>query len=190
MGKIASYCPSLSGGKNWPPAAYSPQTGLFYIPANDNYCSSFEGVPVEYRPGQNFTGTANSTASIVPGADHIGEIQAWNLNTGEEVWSQEFELANWGPILATGGNLIFSGGTADRYFRAHNATSGELVWQQRLNSGVTGVPSSFSVDGKQYIAVQSGWGVDAMRMQSRLDQMQGRNNIVPQGGVLWVFALQ
>ena len=190
LGKNASYCPSLSGGKNWVPAAYSPQTGLLYIPANDNYCSSWEGVEAEYRPGQGFTGITNMSASIVEGADHIGEIQAWNVNTGEEVWTREFELANWGPILATAGNLIFSGGTADRYFRAHNASTGELLWEQRLNSGITGVPTSFAVDGKQYIAVQSGWGIDAAGMQRRLDALQGRTTIVPQGGVLWVFALE
>jgi len=130
------------------------------------------------------------SASIVEGADHIGEIQAWNVNTGEEVWTREFELANWGPILATAGNLIFSGGTADRYFRAYNASTGELLWEQRLNSGITGVPTSFAVDGKQYIAVQSGWGIDAAGMQRRLDALQGRTTIVPQGGVLWVFALE
>lgn len=190
MNKVATYCPSLSGGKNWPPAAFSPQTGLFYIPANDNYCSTWGGVEQEYRPGQNYTGTSGIQASLVEGADHVGEIQAWDINTGEEVWTQEFELANWGPILATGGNLIFSGGTADRYFRAHNATTGELVWQQRLNSGITGVPSTFAVDDKQYIAVQSGWGVDAMRMQAGIDRLQGKQTIVPQGGVLWVFALE
>jgi len=190
MGRVAEYCPSLSGGKNWPPAAYSPQTGLFYIPANENYCSAWAGVEAEYRPGQNYTGITGMQASLVAGTDHIGEIQAWNIDSGEKVWTKEFELANWGPILATGGNLIFSGGTADRYFRAHNATTGELVWQQRLNSGITGVPTTFEVDGKQYIAIQSGWGVDAMRMQANIDRLQGKETIVPQGGVLWVFALE
>ena len=160
-----------------------------YIPANDNYCSTFAGAPVEYRPGQNFTGTTASTAYIIEGADHIGELQAWNVNTGEKVWTHEFELANWGPVLATGGGVVFSGGTADRYFRAFDAASGEVLWQQRLNSGITGVPTSFAVDGVQYIAIQSGWGVDALRMQNRLDTMQGRTNIVPQGGVVWVFAV-
>jgi len=190
MGRAADYCPSLSGGKNWVPGAYSPQTNLFYIPANENYCTSWEGVEVEYRPGQNFTGTANMQAIVREGADHIGEIQAWNMDTGEKVWTKEFDMANWGPILATGGNLIFSGGTADRWFRAHNATTGELVWEQRLNSGITGVPTTFEVNGKQYVAVQSGWGVDAMRMQAGIDRVQGKNTIVPQGGVLWVFALE
>ncbi|HEY0962938.1 MAG TPA: methanol/ethanol family PQQ-dependent dehydrogenase [Pseudomonadales bacterium] len=189
MDKPGSFCPSLSGGKNWTPAAFSPKTGLLYIPANDNYCSTFAGTPVEYRPGQNFTGTKDSSAYILDGADHIGELQAWNVNTGEKVWTQEFDLANWGPVLATGGGVLFSGGTADRMFRAFDATSGEILWQQKLNSGITGVPTTFEVDGRQYVAIQSGWGVDAMRMQARLDEMQGRTNIVPQGGVVWVFAL-
>lgn len=189
MDRPGSFCPSLSGGKNWTPAAFSPKTGLLYIPANDNYCSTFAGTPVEYRPGQNFTGTKDSSAFIIDGADHIGELQAWNVNTGEKVWTHEFELANWGPVLATGGGVLFSGGTADRMFRAFDAASGEVLWEQRLNSGITGVPTTFEVDGRQYVAIQSGWGVDAMRMQARLDDMQGRTNIVPQGGVVWVFAL-
>ena len=60
----------------------------------------------------------------------------------------------------------------------------------KTNSGVTGVPSSFAVDGVQYIAVQSGWGVDAQRMQARLDTFLGTKTDVPQGGVLWVFAIR
>lgn len=191
LGKPGTFCPSLSGGKNWTPAAYSPQTQLLYIPANENYCSTFAGAPVEYRPGQGFTGITGSQPSIIEGTDHIGELQAWNLATGEKVWTHEYAggLANWGPVLATGGGLVFSGGTADRYFRAFDARSGELLWEERLNSGITGVPTSYEVNGVQYIAIQSGWGVDAARMQRTLDGLQGRTNLVPQGGVVWVFAL-
>jgi len=191
LGKPGTYCPSLSGGKNWTPAAYSPQSGLLYIPANENYCTTMAGEVVEYRPGQNFTGTTGSRASFNnPDDPHIGELQAWNVNTGEKVWTQEFNYANWGPVLATGGGLVFSGGTADRFFRAFNAATGEILWQQRLNSGITGVPSTFEVDGKQYIAVQSGWGVDASRMQRAIDTLRGTETIVPQGGVVWVFAVE
>ncbi len=185
----ATYCPSLSGGKNWTPAAYSPETELLYIPANENYCTTMAGAVAEYRPGQNFTGTAGITGSIREGADHIGELQAWNINTGEKVWTHEYDMANWGPVLATGGGLVFSGGTADRYFRAFDAQNGDMLWEERLNSGITGVPSTFEVDGVQYIAIQSGWGVDASRMQRAIDTLQGKQTIVPQGGVVWVFAV-
>jgi alcohol dehydrogenase (cytochrome c) len=93
-------------------------------------------------------------------------------------------------VLATGGGLVFSGGTADRYFRAFDASTGEVLWQERLNSGITGVPTTYSVNGVQYIAIQSGWGVDASRMQRAIDGLKGETNIVPQGGVVWVFAVE
>ena len=70
--------------------------------------------------------------------------------------------------MSTGGGLVFGGGTNDRMFRAFDAKTGDVVWETQLNSGVIGVPSSFEVDGKQYIAVQSGWGIDAQGMQTRL----------------------
>ena len=64
------------------------------------------------------------------------------------------------------------------------------MWEYKTNSGITGVPSAYEIDGVQYIAVQSGWGVDAQRMQGRLDTFRGTKTDVPQGGVLWVFALR
>jgi alcohol dehydrogenase (cytochrome c) len=189
LDKPATFCPSLWGGKDWPPAAYSPQTGLVYIPANENLCTTMAGEEVEYRRGQSFTGSSGTQFSIVDGADHIGELQAWDMNTGERVWTHEFDLHNWGPVLATGGNLVFAGGTSDRYFRAFDARSGKLLWQQRTNSGITGVPVSYEIDGVQYVAVQSGYGVDAAGMLRSIDRVRGTETIVPQGGVIWVFAL-
>ena len=187
-GSVRSFCPSLWGGKDWPPAAYNPETGLIYIPANENTCGNIEGREVEYEPGSSFTG-ARSDFTLVEGADHIGEIQAWDMDTGEEVWTREFDSHNWGGILTTRGNLLFSGGTTDRFFRAHNASTGEELWRFRTNSGIIGVPSTFSVNGKQYVAVQSGWGVDAAGMTGRIDRQKGTRTFVPQGGVVWVFAL-
>jgi len=190
VGKLASFCPSAHGGKNWPPAAYNPGTGYLYIPANDNLCSAFAGEEVEYVPGRSFTGTTGSTGSLREGADHVGELQAWDLATGERVWTHEYgTLANWGPVLTTAGGLVFSGGTADRWFRAFDAKTGRILWQHRTNSGVLGVPVSFEVNGKQYVAVQSGWGVDSVGSQRRVDGFFNQETIVPQGGVVWVFAL-
>ena len=90
-GTQADFCPSLWGGKDWPPAAYNPGTGLLYIPANDNLCGTIEGQEVVYRPGRSFVG-ARTGLNVWPGADHIGELQAWNMNTGEKVWTREFRL--------------------------------------------------------------------------------------------------
>lgn len=188
----ATFCPAPHGGKNWPPAAYNPETRLLYIPANNNLCSTMEGVEVEYRPGAGYAGFRGLGGNLVEGADHVGELQAWNLDSGERVWMHEFgEFANWGPVLTTAGGLVFQGGTADRWFRAFDAASGELLWQRRLNSGVIGVPTTYEIDGTQYIAVQSGWGSDAAGSQRRVDEHFGNPaTIVPQGGVVWVFALR
>ncbi len=188
--KPAIYCPSLWGGKDWPPAAYNPGTGYLYIPANENLCQHLVGEDVEYRPGQQFTGAQTLDFLVDENADHIGELQAWNLRTGERVWTHEFQSPNWGPVMTTAGGLVFSGGTTDRYFRAFDAATGRLLWQHRTNSGITGVPTSFEIDGVQYVAVQSGWGVDAQGMTGRIDRARGTETIVPQGGVVWVFALR
>jgi len=191
-GKKVAFCPSLWGGKDWVPAAYSPKTGYLYIPANENLCGSLLGAEQKYEPGKIWLGSEikDIGLDVTGGTGHIGEIQAWDMNTGQKVWTRTFESHNWGPVLATGGGLIFAGGTNDRYFRAFDAKTGDLVWQWRTNSGITAVPSSFAVDGVQYIAVQSGWGVDAQRMQESLDKFRGTQTDVPQGGVIWVFAVK
>jgi alcohol dehydrogenase (cytochrome c) len=190
-GKMASYCPSVWGGKDWPPGAFSPQTRMIYIPANENTCGTSVGFEVEYVPGRGFSG-ARVGFHLAPGAEHIGEVQAWNVDTGERVWTHRFATsANWGPILATAGGLVFSGGTNDRLFRAYNAWSGDVLWEFPTNSGIIGPPISFLLDGKQYVAVQSGWGADARVMQGRLDSVsRGDFPDVPEGGAVWVFALK
>lgn len=192
-GNRVEFCPSLWGGKDWPPTAYSPDTGLLYIPANENLCSAFTGeTKAKYKRGELYLGMPFKSIEVLPtpaAREHIGELQAWDLATGKKVWTQSFKSHNWGPVLTTAGGLVFSGGTNDRYFRAFDAASGKILWQQRTNSGVVGVPVSYRVDGKQYIAVQSGWGVDAQRKQDFLDKAFGTHTEVPQGGVLWVFGL-
>ena len=163
---------------------------MLYIPANENLCGTLVGRAATYTPGSSYTG-ATSTLVIAPGADHIGEVQAWNVDTGARVWTHTYPTsANWGPMLATGGGLVFTGGTNDRMFHAFDATTGALLWEFPTNSGITGQPSSFLVDGRQYIAVASGWGVDARAMQARLNRLQpGKFPEVPEGGAIWVFAV-
>ena len=191
-GRATTFCPGLWGGKDWPPAAYNPKTGYVYIPANDNLCSTLEGKEQPYEPGKLYLGVDRPKIkmSMRQGATHIGELQAWDMNRGQKVWTHTFKYMNWGPVLTTGGGLVFLGGTNDRHFRAFDAKTGSVLWEFKTNSGITGVPSSYSVDGVQYIAVQAGWGVDAQRMQARLDTFMGTKTDVPQGGVLWVFAVR
>jgi len=190
-GKEAEFCPSHWGGKNWPPIAYSPKTRMIYIPANENLCSRITGRPVTYTVGRAFTG-ATTTLLLTPGADHIGEVQAWNVDTGKRAWTHSFGLSiNWGPTLATGGGLVFSGGTADRMFRAFDAATGAVLWEFPTNSGIIGQPTSFAVAGRQYIAVQAGWGIDARAMQGSLNRSNpGKFPEVPEGGAVWVFEVR
>jgi alcohol dehydrogenase (cytochrome c) len=186
----ASFCPSIWGGKNWVPIAFSPKTRMIYVPANENLCGTIVGREVEYVPGAAFLG-ATPTMQVQPGADHFGEVQAWDVDTGKRVWTHTYaESPNWGPMLATGGGLVFSGGTNDRKFHAFDAETGKLLWEFATSSGIIGQPSTFMVDGRQYVAVQSGWGIDSRSMQARLNAIfPGKYPEVPEGGTIWVFAL-
>ena len=191
-GKTVEFCPSLWGWKNWPPIAFSPKTRMIYIPANENLCESVTAVPaIKYTAGQRYTG-AQGTLKVAPGADHIGEVQAWNVDTGKRVWTHNYANSeNWGPMLATGGGLVFTGGTNDRKFHAFDASTGALLWEFPTSSGIIGQPSTFSLDGKQYVAVQSGWGVDSAGMQTQLNNnFPGKYPEVPEGGAVWVFAVR
>jgi alcohol dehydrogenase (cytochrome c) len=197
-GKSAEFCPSLHGGKNWPPIAFSPQTRMIYVPANNNLCSVLEGAKVvEYRPGAGFTGTARGAGPggpppATPGADHVGEVQAWDVDTGQRVWTHKYPRSpNWGSMLATAGGLVFSGGTNDRKIHAFDAKSGRLLWEFPLSSGILAPPTSFLVNGKQYIAVHAGWGGDSSGMNATVNRLfPGEAPPVPEGGSVWVFAVE
>jgi alcohol dehydrogenase (cytochrome c) len=189
-GKEATYCPSLWGGKNWPPIAFSPVKRMIYIPANENLCETSIGQEIEYEAGKGFTGVKLGF-SVTPGADHIGEVQAWNVDTGQKVWTHAYAKSpNWGSMMVTAGGLVFTGGTNDRRIHAFDASTGKLLWEFPTNSGILAPPTSFAIDGKQYIAVQSGWGVDSRGMQANLNRIfPGEYPEVPEGGAVWVFAL-
>jgi alcohol dehydrogenase (cytochrome c) len=190
-GKTVSFCPSLWGGKDWPPVAFSPRTRLLYIPANENLCTELTMEVPKYVPGERYQGVSKNQLLIRAGADHVGELQAWDLDSGKRAWTIKLPSQNWGPVLATAGDLLFAGGTNDRLFRAFDAKTGEIVWQFPTLSGVNGVPVSFAVDGMQYVAVQSGWGVDAARMQRGLNLLfPGKYPEVTQGGAIYVFAVK
>jgi alcohol dehydrogenase (cytochrome c) len=193
--KTAEFCPSLHGGKNWPPIAFSPQTRMIYIPANNNICGSLTGAPVTYTAGRGFTGTRRGGPAgpppLKPGAETFGEVQAWNVDTGQKVWTHSYKSPNWGSMLATAGGLVFSGGTNDRKIHAFDAASGKLLWEAPTPSGILAPPTSFLIDGKQYIAVLSGWGGDSAGMQATLNRaFPGQYPPVPEGGSIWVYAVE
>jgi alcohol dehydrogenase (cytochrome c) len=192
--KRAEFCPGSHGGKNWPPIAYSPQTRMIYIPANNNVCGSIMGESdVTYVAGKGYSGVKFGRAPPVqpPATDHFGEVQAWNVDTGEKVWTHPFEKSpNWGAMLATAGGLVISGGTNDRMVRAFDAKDGKVLWEFPTASGVEAPVTTYLVDGKQYLAVLSGWGGDANGMNSAIQRTVSGVRSVPEGGSVWVFALE
>jgi alcohol dehydrogenase (cytochrome c) len=191
--KRAEFCPGAHGGKNWPPIAYSPQTRMIYIPANENVCGALIGQEdVAYVPGRGYTGVSFGGPPVQPQAvDHFGEVQAWNVDTGQKVWTHKFEKSpNWGSMLATAGGLVISGGTNDRKVRAFDAKDGKVLWEFPTSSGVEAPVTTFLLDGKQYLAVLSGWGGDANGMNGTIARTVPGVRSVPEGGSVWVFALE
>lgn len=193
-GKEAEFCPGLHGGKNWPPIAFNPDTRMIYIPANNNLCGRSAGAEdVTYNAGRGFTGiTGLSTFPLMTGDGHVGEVQAWNVDTGEQVWVHEYtDTPNWGGMLTTAGGLVFTGGTNDRKLHAFDAETGELLWEAPTPSGILAPPTTFTVGGKQYIAIESGWGGDSAGMNNTMARaFPDRVQPVPEGGTVWVFALE
>ena len=151
IGERIEFCPAMRGARNWRPEAYSPDTGMLYVPATNNLCSAMEGLPVEYRAGRAFDGAVTETF-MREGTDHVGELQAWRLDTGQRVWTREFPTSV-DSVLTTGGDLVFadSGGT----FRAFDALSGEALWSHtEERHRPSSVAVSYAVRGVQYVALQ------------------------------------
>jgi PQQ-dependent dehydrogenase (methanol/ethanol family) len=148
-------CPNAMGGKDQQPVAYSPRTGLFYVPSN-NMCMDYEGTEVKYVAGAPYVG-ANVNMKPGPGGN-LGEVLAWDATTGTKKWGIKEKFPAWSGVLATATDLIFYG-TMDGWFKAVNAQTGKVLWQQKVDSGIIGAPMTFEgPDKKQYVAIYSGVG--------------------------------
>jgi PQQ-dependent dehydrogenase (methanol/ethanol family) len=148
-------CPAAIGFKDQQPAAYSPQTKLFYVPTN-NICMDYEGVEVKYSAGQPYVG---AIVRMYPGPDQArGAFVAWDPTTGTKKWEIKENLAAYGGALATASGLVFYG-TMEGWLKAVDATTGTLLWKFKTPSGIIGNPMTYiGPDGKQYVAVLSGIG--------------------------------
>jgi PQQ-dependent dehydrogenase (methanol/ethanol family) len=196
---VKDICPSLEGGKNQQPAAFSPKTGAFYVPTN-NLCMDFEGREVSYIAGTPYIGgMAPETGG--PGG-YKGEFIAWDAVHGRKLWGIREPFPVWGGALATGGGVVFYG-TLDGWFKAVDESNGKVLWQFKVGSGVVGNPIAYTgPDGREYIAVYSGLGGDmglliAGDVASNLPfDVRERGSTLPElarytswGGMLFVFAL-
>ena len=180
--KTYHQCPTHAGGRDWPFAAYSPDTNVMYV-ALQNLCANYrvraDNVPSKPSDQYNTIGPQ----VIADGSTNIGRIDAISVETGTTLWSWETPASNYSPVLATASGLLFNG-SMDRYLRAFDQSDGKVLWQTRLGSQVFGAPVTFSVAGRQYIAVAAGGGFNNGPVQIRpdLDQPAGSN-------MVYVFAL-
>ena len=173
-------CPHLSGGKNWQAVAYSPLTNAIYAPSN-NTCMHYSLNEVEPIFGE-YHGSASSERIHVPDSDEqVGLLTAVDVATGATRWQVRQRAGIGGSVLTTGGGLVFVADDARR-FRAFDAVTGEVLWEQLLNSSAGGFPISYSVDGVQYIAIAAGGGVNYRNLTPEIVQRS-------EGNTLFVFRL-
>lgn len=148
-------CPAALGTKDQQPAAYSPRTGLHYVPTN-HVCMDYEPFRVSYTAGQPYVG---ATLSMYPpkGEDNMGNFIAWDATKGKIVWSKPELFSVWSGALATAGDVVFYG-TLEGYLKAIDAKTGEELYKFKSPSGIIGNVTTYMHDGKQYIAILSGIG--------------------------------
>lgn len=183
-GETVFSAPSFLGGKNQQPMAYSPDTGLFYVPANE-WGMEIWNEPITYKKGAAYLG-AGFTIKTLPGFDYIGALRAMNPKTGKIEWEITNNAPLWGGVLTTGGNLVFWG-TPEGFLKAADAKTGKEVWKFQTGSGVVAPPVTWKgKDGQQYVAVVSGWG-GAVPLWG--GDVASKVNYLEQGGSVWVFKL-
>jgi PQQ-dependent dehydrogenase (methanol/ethanol family) len=148
-------CPAALGTKDEQPAAYSPDTGLFYVPTN-HVCMDYEPFKVSYTAGQPYVG-ATLSMYPPPGESNMGNFIAWDAKTGKIVWSVPERFSVWSGALATAGGVVFYG-TLEGYLKAVDAKTGKELYKFKTPSGIIGNVTTYEHGGKQYVAILSGVG--------------------------------
>ncbi|RWB10244.1 MAG: PQQ-dependent dehydrogenase, methanol/ethanol family [Mesorhizobium sp.] len=196
---VRDICPTASGLKDWQPSAFSPRTGLLYIPHN-NLCMDEEGVEVNYIAGTPYVGM---NVRMIPGpGGNRGAFTAWDVAAAKPAWVLKENFPVWSGTVVTAGDLVFYG-TMEGWFKAVSARTGDLLWQFKTSSGIIGQPITYrGPDGHQYVAILSGVGGwagaivsgdldprDATAALGFVNVMKDLKNATTVGGTLYVFRL-
>jgi lanthanide-dependent methanol dehydrogenase len=157
LGRIVEdVCPAPPGAKDWQPSAWSPKTRLLYVP-HQHLCSTFKMSEAGYIAGTPYLG-ATVDMYAADGDDYRGVYMAWDPFAQEQVWAIRENFPVWSGTVVTAGDVAFYG-TMDRWFKAVDARTGEILWQIRTPSGIIGQPSTYlGRDGRQYVAILAGVG--------------------------------
>jgi len=156
IGEPVEYCPSLAGFKSWRAMSYSPETQAFYIPMSLT-CTTVVFGEFEFVEGGGGEGSDARVDSLHPaGEGNLGRFLALGVD-GEVLWSHDQRAAYTSAALSTAGGLVFMG-DYDRYLRAYDEVTGDVVWETRLPTSIQGYPITYEVDGQQYVAVPVGVG--------------------------------
>lgn len=197
-GTVTDICPTLEGGKNQQPAAFSPRTRLFYV-ATSNMCMDYTVWQPAYIPGTPYIGA--SVPYKAGRGGNLGAFIAWDPVKGERVWEIREPYPAWSGALVTAGDVVFYG-TLDGWLKAVDAKAGKVLWKFKVGSGVIGNPITFrGPDGKQYVAVYAGfggdWGLlsgdvrsdDPDDVRAPASFMTDIARHTSQGGIIWIFSL-
>jgi lanthanide-dependent methanol dehydrogenase len=190
-------CPAALGSKDEQPAAYSPDTQLFYVPTN-HVCMDYEPFKVSYTAGQPYVG-ATLSMYPPPGETNMGNFIAWDAKTGKIVWSNKEQFSVWSGALATAGGVVFYG-TLEGYLKAVDAKTGKELYKFKTPSGIIGNVATYEHGGKQYVAILSGVGgwagiglaaglTDPTAGLGAVGGYAALSNYTALGGTLTVFSL-
>ena len=194
---VKGICPAALGSKDEQPAAYSPDTQLFYVPTN-HVCMDYEPFKVSYTAGQPYVG-ATLSMYPPPGETNMGNFIAWDGKTGKIAWSNKEQFSVWSGALATAGGVVFYG-TLEGYLKAVDAKTGKELYKFKTPSGIIGNVTTYEQGGRQYVAVLSGVGgwagiglaaglTDPTAGLGAVGGYAALSNYTALGGTLTVFAL-
>ncbi len=156
LGKTTAICPSAAGAKSWNSMAYSPRTGLIYVPVNE-LCNDLTPNDAAADEGHSYMNGAFDL-KLAPGRATYSHVDAWDPVTGKRAWSMPYKYLLLASMLATAGDLVFTGNPEGEFY-ALDARSGNKLWSYQTGAGHRGASASYSVNGRQYIATSTGWQV-------------------------------
>jgi alcohol dehydrogenase (cytochrome c) len=183
-GRAKLVCPHAGGARSWLPTSYDPATRLIYIPLVES-CMDLTPVAAGER-GSLSTGVRWTLRPRPDGDGKYGRLEAINIDTRQVAWVARQRAPQTTGVLATAGGVLFAG-ALDRVFGAYDAATGAQLWKIRLNDVPNSAPISYSVNGKQYVAMVVGnGGAQAATFPPLVPEIQ---NPPDRGAAIWAFEL-